>query len=189
MAFAEQTVGNKHCKEETDLKYLRALFIFHLFSVVPQFWSWVCLTFSSARAREILHSVRSPCLQTPAAHAWIRSGGSWGERETPGQTHRGGAERRENEKQRICRRDDQSAFISKVLVYQDWEIWLQWWIFLNLSHFSKWAGMLCFSQVKVWFLKDKVFFRFCRVLKGFYLANQHKVHNFEMDGKEQLVFY
>lgn len=41
-------------------------FIFHLFSVILWFWSWVCLTFSSPWVREILHSV-SLYPQPPAA--------------------------------------------------------------------------------------------------------------------------
>lgn len=48
------------------MAFIRALFIFHLFTAILWFWSWVCLTFSSPWVTEILHSM-SLYPQPPAA--------------------------------------------------------------------------------------------------------------------------
>lgn len=74
VVFTEWTVLNcpstqENTAERTELisvAFIPVLFIFHLFSVIQWFWSWVCLTFSSPRVRGILHSV-SLYPQPPAA--------------------------------------------------------------------------------------------------------------------------
>lgn len=48
------------------MAFIHALFIFHLFTAILWFWSWVCLTFSSPWVTEILHSM-SLYPQPPAA--------------------------------------------------------------------------------------------------------------------------